>query len=63
MEDEYVEGYIDGRDKDCPEAGENRSERYKHSFDVGRAELNETPTPADISRKKVLEIEAKEGGA
>lgn len=36
---EFVEGYCDGRDKDCPEPNENRSERYKHSFAIGRAEI------------------------
>jgi hypothetical protein len=55
--DDYMQGYTDGRDKGCPEPNNNRSERYKHSFAVGRAELNNQPIPADVSRKHVEEIE------
>lgn len=48
---DFVEGYKDGRDPDCPEPNDNRSEKYKHSFKVGRAELNGAPIPAPTSRK------------
>lgn len=35
---EMVQGYMDGRDTDCPEASTNRSNSYRHGFRVGRAE-------------------------
>lgn len=36
---EFVDGYTDGRDPDAPEPSANRSHRYRHSFAVGRAEI------------------------
>ena len=36
--DEMMQGYMDGYDLDAPEPSENRSESYRHSFYVGRAE-------------------------
>ena len=42
---EFVEGYMDGRNLDCPVPNENRSERYKHSFAIGRAEKLGKETP------------------
>lgn len=42
---EFVEGYRDGYDLSCPEPNANRSERYKHSFAIGRAEKTGKPTP------------------
>lgn len=35
---EMVEGYMDGYDLNAPEPSENRSESYRHSFYIGRAE-------------------------
>jgi hypothetical protein len=42
---DYVEGYIDGYDIDAPSPSENRSARYIHSFNVGRAEKIGKPMP------------------
>lgn len=58
--DDYCQGYMDGRDKDCPEPNENRSERYKHSFKVGRAEINNMPIPYAVSMRHVEEVEKLE---
>jgi hypothetical protein len=44
-DDEYVEGYRDGRDPDAPEPSVNRSHRYRHSFAIGRAEIANRPIP------------------
>lgn len=38
--DDMVEGYLDGRDHDAPEASANRSASYRHGFKVGRSEIN-----------------------
>lgn len=57
---DYIEGYMDGRDANAPEPNGNRSERYAHSFRVGRAEINGKPIPAQISRDAVKEIEELE---
>lgn len=35
---DMVEGYMDGYDLSAPEPSENRSESYRHSFYIGRAE-------------------------
>lgn len=35
---DYIEGYTDGYDLECPYPNANRSERYRHSFWVGRRE-------------------------
>lgn len=59
MADEFVEGYLDGRDPDTPEPSGNRSEAYRHSFDVGRAELRGKPIRAGVSRKHAAEIEER----
>lgn len=57
MEAEYVDGYSDGLSLDNPWPSDNRSEFYKHSFQVGRAELLGKPIPAYISRKRAKELE------
>lgn len=36
--EEMAQGYMDGRDTDCPEPSGNRSNSYRHGFMVGRAE-------------------------
>jgi hypothetical protein len=57
---DYSQGYMDGRDKDCPEPNENRSERYKHSFRVGRAEIDGRPIPYAVSMAHVEKVEQEE---
>jgi hypothetical protein len=52
IEKEFVDGYLDGRDKDSPEPNNNRHPAYKHSFNVGRAELRNEILPAHISRAR-----------
>lgn len=47
---DFLEGYQDGRNPDCPDPSENRSERYKHSFRVGRDELANTVKRASVLR-------------
>jgi len=54
---DYSEGYMDGRNRDCPVPNENRSERYKHSFWVGRAEIHGFPIPYGESMKHVELVE------
>lgn len=55
---DFFEGYRDGRNPDCPEPSENRSERYKHSFRVGRDELTGTVKRASMLRV-MAELAAK----
>lgn len=40
---DMVEGYMDGYDLDTPEPSANRSESYRHSFYIGRAEKLRLP--------------------
>lgn len=37
--DDMVEGYFDGLDRDSPEPSANRSESYRHGFANGRDDL------------------------
>ena len=61
--DEFVEGYMDGHNPNAPDPGPNRSEAYRHSFDIGRRELRrEPPVPAWLSRVRAAEIEAADHG-
>jgi len=62
-DEEFIEGYFDGRDPDCPEPRDNRSHCYRHSFAVGRAELAGAPIPAALSRQRAAEAEAKDRAA
>ena len=59
-EDEFVKGYVDGRDPDCPEPSANRSACYRHSFKVGRAELAGKPILAWVSRDRAAIAEQKD---
>lgn len=53
MNDEMVEGYMDGLKPESPEAGPNRSESYNHGFKNGRDDLNSEPrAKADELRKQ-----------
>lgn len=58
LDQEFAEGYRDGRDRSAPEPSGNRSPAYRHSFEIGRAELAGDPIPAAISRARAAEIEA-----
>lgn len=57
IDHEFMDGYMDGRDKDAPPPNGNSHPAYKHSFEVGRAELRGDPIPAHISRAKAKLIE------
>jgi len=59
IEREFWEGYSDGRNPIAPYPGDNRSEAYRHSFEVGRAELAGKPIPAQVSRDRAAAIEAR----
>lgn len=56
LDDDFAQGYRDGRNIDSPEPSGNRSPAYRHSFEVGRAELTGKPIPAHISRAKAAKI-------
>lgn len=53
MNDEMVQGYMDGRDKGSPEPSENRSHSYRHGFKVGRNEI-QVPYKPLSSNEEVL---------
>jgi len=59
---EFIEGYFDGRDFDSPEPNANRHPAYRHSFEIGRAELAGRPIPAKIARERAAKIEADSWG-
>lgn len=56
VERDFISGYLDSHDNDAPCPGENRSAAYRHSFEVGRAELAGEPIPAAVSRLRAQEI-------
>ena len=60
---EFMAGYFDGRDPHCPEPSDNRSHCYRHSFAVGRDEINGCPIPAQVSRERAAEAEARDNAA
>ena len=57
---DFANGYLDGRDPDAPEPSENRSYAYRHSFSVGRAEIEKRPIPAHISRANAAVAEQQD---
>lgn len=57
----FCEGYHDGRILDTPTPSANRHPAYRHSWEVGRAEIEGRPIPAYFSRTRAALIEA--GGA
>ena len=61
LDQEFVEGYLDGLQPDSPEPSGNRHPAYLHSFRVARAEREGKPIPAAVSRKAAEAIRA--GGA
>jgi hypothetical protein len=63
IEEEFMFGYFDGRNPLSPEPSANRSHCYRHSFAVGRAEINGSPIPAAISRENARIAEEKDRAA
>ena len=59
IDEDFRDGYFDGRRKDSPEPGSNRSEAYRHSFEVGRAEIAGKPIPTWRSRPRAEAIRAR----
>ncbi|MEN2749365.1 hypothetical protein [Sphingomonas sp. T9W2] len=58
---EHMEGYFDGHDPDCPEPSANRSWCYRHSFAIGRRELERRhPIPAQQARAMAAVASAKD---
>lgn len=58
--DDFVAGYLDGYNPDAPAPSGNRSDAYRHSFEIGRREAEGLPpVPAAISRARAAEIEAR----
>ena len=57
---DFVEGYLDGRDLDAPTPSDNRSDEYKHSFDVGRREKSGSVLPAQAYRQRIMNINSEE---
>lgn len=60
---EFVEGYMDGRDINCPEPNANRSERYKHSFAIGRNEIIGKKNPSyriSMSNAEIADLKEKQ---
>jgi hypothetical protein len=61
---DMVEGFRDGYDRDAPEPSSNRSNSYRHGFMVGR--LDKTPAdwgkynPGELSRMADEAMEADE---
>lgn len=43
---EFMAGYMDGRNLDAPEPSANRSHCYRHSFAIGRAEVERRQPPS-----------------
>jgi hypothetical protein len=61
--EEMVNGYLDGRDPTSPEPSANRSWSYRHSFAVGRAEIEKLPILASVSRRSATAAEIKDASA
>lgn len=59
-DEEFNDGYRDGRDPTTPEPSANRSAPYRHSFAVGRAEIEGKPIPAHLSRERAAAAIAEE---
>jgi hypothetical protein len=60
QDDDFMEGYFDGRDLNTPEPSSNRSACYRHSFAVGRAEMAGRPIPAQLSRENARRAEEED---
>lgn len=60
LDADFAEGYRDGRDRETPEPSANRSAAYRHSFEVGRAEVEGRPIRAAVSRVRAAEAEEEE---
>jgi hypothetical protein len=56
-ENDMVDGYRDGRQRDSMEPGQNRSEAYRFGFANGRDDLTKNPrAPAEILRAEAERI-------
>jgi hypothetical protein len=57
-DEEFSQGYLDGRNLDVPEPSANRSHCYRHSFMIGRRERLGNHIPAATAR--ILAAQAQE---
>lgn len=61
LNNEHFEGYRDGHELDTPRPSENRSEAYRHSWEIGRAEKERRQVPpAALLRMDVQGILSRE---
>jgi hypothetical protein len=61
INNEMVDGYLDGLDKDSPEPNENRSHSYRHGFKNGRDDLMHNPRKqASAIRSDAKDAEIKD---
>lgn len=59
---EFADGYRDGRDRSAPEPSANRSACYRHSFWIGRAEIEGNPAIAAVARERARVAELEDEG-
>jgi hypothetical protein len=58
VNDEMVQGYLDGRDPNAPEPSANRSASYRHGFRNGRDEILKLPPRASFEKVSAMAEEA-----
>jgi len=57
LDADFVAGYTDGRNPETPEPSANRHPAYRHSWEIGRGEIEGWLIPIEWSRKRVAHIE------
>lgn len=60
--DDFMDGYLDGRNPDSPAPSGNRSAAYRHSFDVGRREITDRVMTANAYRMRAEKAKAVDAG-
>lgn len=55
-EDDMVDGFNDGYDRDCPPPSGNRSRSYAHGFQNGRDDLAGSPRASAATLRQMDEI-------
>jgi hypothetical protein len=59
-DEDSFNGYLDGRDPNSPEPSSNRSWSYRHSFAVGRREIEGRHWDASTARRLAEIAQAKD---
>lgn len=62
MNDDMMQGYIDGRDPDAPEPSANRSASYRHGFANGRDDLRKQPRACAADLREMAARAAAQDG-